>query len=62
MEGFLEMRRKLSAAALAAVLLVTGFTHGRAQIFPDRPVTVVVPFSAGGPTDALIRTLGERSA
>lgn len=54
------MRRKLSAAALAAVLLVTGFTHGRAQIFPDRPVTVVVPFSAGGPTDALIRTLGER--
>ena len=23
-------------------------------------MTVVVPFSAGGPTDALIRTLGER--
>lgn len=54
------MRLKLSAAALAAVLLLAGFTHARSQNFPDRPITVVVPFSAGGPTDALIRTLGER--
>lgn len=54
------MRRKLSGAVLAAALLVTGITHAPAQDFPNRPVTVVVPFSAGGPTDALIRTLGER--
>lgn len=46
--------------ALATILVVGGSTAAPAQDFPNRPVTVVVPFSAGGPTDALIRTLGER--
>jgi len=31
-----------------------------AQAYPTRPIVVVVPFSAGGPTDALMRVLGER--
>jgi tripartite-type tricarboxylate transporter receptor subunit TctC len=31
-----------------------------AQTYPSRPITVVVPFTAGGPTDALMRILGER--
>jgi tripartite-type tricarboxylate transporter receptor subunit TctC len=30
------------------------------QAYPSRPITIVVPFSAGGPTDALVRTLSER--
>jgi len=54
------MKRLLSGAALAAALLIGTGTNAPAADFPDRPVTVVVPFSAGGPTDALIRTLGER--
>jgi tripartite-type tricarboxylate transporter receptor subunit TctC len=53
------MKRFLAGAAAAAVLLA-GAGSALAQKFPDRPVTVIVPFSAGGPTDALIRTLGER--
>lgn len=53
------MKRLLAGAAAAAILL-TGAGSASAQSFPDRPVTVIVPFSAGGPTDALIRTLGER--
>ena len=53
------MKRLLSAAALAAALFA-GSTDAPAQDFPNRPITVVVPFSAGGPTDALIRTLAER--
>jgi tripartite-type tricarboxylate transporter receptor subunit TctC len=53
------MKRIFVGAAAAAVLLA-GAGSAPAQSFPDRPVTVIVPFSAGGPTDALIRTLGER--
>jgi len=54
------MTRILSGVALAAALLAAGTTTASAQDFPTHPVTVIVPFSAGGPTDALIRTLGER--
>jgi tripartite-type tricarboxylate transporter receptor subunit TctC len=31
-----------------------------AQSFPSRPVTMIVPFSAGGPTDTIARVVGER--
>jgi tripartite-type tricarboxylate transporter receptor subunit TctC len=31
-----------------------------AQSYPSRPITVVVPFPAGGPTDTLARFLAER--
>jgi tripartite-type tricarboxylate transporter receptor subunit TctC len=31
-----------------------------AEKFPTHPITVVVPFSAGGPSDAMTRILGER--
>src|SRR2546421_10730260 len=33
-----------------------------AQNFPTRPVTIVVPFSAGGPTDTIARIMAERMA
>jgi tripartite-type tricarboxylate transporter receptor subunit TctC len=50
------MKRWLLAGALA----LFSFTAASAQDYPNRPVTVIVPFPAGGPTDAIIRNLGER--
>ncbi len=52
------MRTVFSGAAFAAALFLAAPAPAPAQDFPNKPVTVIVPFSAGGPTDALIRTLG----
>ena len=41
-----------------AILAFTGIAD--AQTYPAHPITVVVPFSAGGPSDAMARILGER--
>ncbi|QOZ25873.1 tripartite tricarboxylate transporter substrate binding protein BugD [Bradyrhizobium sp. CCBAU 51753] len=44
-----------------AVLAMLAFTGaGLAQSYPTHPITVIVPFSAGGPSDAMARVLGER--
>jgi tripartite-type tricarboxylate transporter receptor subunit TctC len=43
--------------ALVAAALAFGAS---AQSYPSRSITVVVPFSAGGPTDTIARILGER--
>jgi tripartite-type tricarboxylate transporter receptor subunit TctC len=48
-------------AILAALLTVTTFVaNARADSFPSHPITIVVPFSAGGPSDAMARILAER--
>lgn len=54
------MKNVFSGAAVAAALFFAASAPAPAEDFPNKPVTVVVPFSAGGPTDALIRTLAER--
>ena len=51
-------RRALLAAALSALAGFTAPAH--AQAWPSKPVTLVVPFPAGGTTDVLARALAER--
>jgi tripartite-type tricarboxylate transporter receptor subunit TctC len=50
---FLHWLAASAAASLAPRL-------ARAQSFPTRPITIVVPFPAGGPTDTLGRVLADR--
>jgi len=45
---------------LFAVAAVSFCSAASAQNFPTKPVTVVVPFSAGGPTDTIARIMAER--
>jgi tripartite-type tricarboxylate transporter receptor subunit TctC len=51
-------RRYVLAASVAALLAVA--PEAIAQTYPSRPVTMIVPASAGGPTDAIARVLSER--
>lgn len=43
-----------------AFVAFAGFGQAAAQPYPSRPITMVVPFGAGGPTDAVARIIGER--
>jgi tripartite-type tricarboxylate transporter receptor subunit TctC len=53
--------RKLLVAVVGLALL-GGLGGAGAQVYPARPLTMVVPFAAGGPNDAIARTLAGRMA
>jgi tripartite-type tricarboxylate transporter receptor subunit TctC len=46
--------------ALAGLLGATAAPWAAAQAFPSRPLTLIVPFPAGGSTDVMNRTLSEK--
>ncbi len=50
----------LRVTIAAAVSLFGLATSANAQNYPTRPVTMVIPFAAGGPTDVLGRIVGAR--
>lgn len=58
--------RRQFVAGLAALgaprLQASAFTQLTAAGFPSRPVRIVVPYAAGGPSDIVTRVVGERMA
>jgi tripartite-type tricarboxylate transporter receptor subunit TctC len=52
--------RILISLGLATSLIAAVPRAAAAETWPDRPITMVVPFPPGGPTDALGRILSER--
>ena len=53
-------RRQVLHLAAGAAALPAVSRIARAQAYPTRPITVIVPFAAGGGSDAIGRIVGER--
>src|SRR4051812_23011073 len=49
---------RASVAACVALLAIAA-APAQAQSYPTRPITVVVPFPAGGPSDVVARIVAE---
>jgi tripartite-type tricarboxylate transporter receptor subunit TctC len=52
------MQKLIATLAAAAAFSFTAFPAG-AETYPERTITVVVPFAAGGPTDTVTRLVAE---
>src|SRR6516165_13796 len=53
-------RRRFLRLAAGAAALPALSRLASAQAYPARPMTMVVPYSAGGPTDTIARIMAER--
>jgi tripartite-type tricarboxylate transporter receptor subunit TctC len=52
------MTRLLASVAIGFLTCFAAVGPARSD-FPDRPITMIVPFAAGGPTDTIARIIGE---
>jgi tripartite-type tricarboxylate transporter receptor subunit TctC len=50
----------LAARLLAAIAALSIATAASAQNYPNRPITMIVPFAAGGTSDVIARTVAEQ--
>jgi tripartite-type tricarboxylate transporter receptor subunit TctC len=53
------MRKLIGIAAMLSMLAALS-GHALAQSFPSKPITIIVPFVAGGPVDTIGRVMAER--
>src|SRR5215203_3436877 len=51
----MNLSRSISGFLAGAVALAIGIAPAAAQDYPNRTITVIVPFAAGGPTDVIAR-------
>lgn len=57
--AFLRISRRLATAALASAVLTTVGVQAQTA-FPSKPITMIVPFPAGGPTDLVARVIAQK--
>lgn len=59
-----SQRRHVSLRSLFGIVFALGAlvasASAEAQGFPSRPIRIVLPYTVGGPTDFLSRTVAER--
>jgi tripartite-type tricarboxylate transporter receptor subunit TctC len=55
-----QNRISFTARLLAAVAALAFATSASAQNYPNRPITMIVPFAAGGTSDVIARTVAEQ--
>src|SRR5687768_3179525 len=54
------LARRTLLVSLVCAAASAHFATASAQVYPPRPITVVGPFPAGGPTDTVARIMSER--
>jgi len=53
-------KRVILLGLVATALGIGAVIPAKAQVYPSRPITIVVPAPAGGPTDTIARIMAER--
>ncbi len=58
--AFSDMTRRMSLALGLGLLAAAAATAASAETFPDRSITMIVPFAAGGSTDVVARIVAQK--